>query len=160
MGYASYTVYSTNARPPDARGVLLEITLPTSFDYQYAGAPHKSDKAGDDLYERCVPLIMEVLGRHRLPEVHAFPLPHVNACGLITRACGLYIPVQRLSARVVMELRREIGLAVPGVTVTAGSSVVSGPVAEEVRQFPRGEAARPTPHAVDDDPEYAGACGS
>jgi hypothetical protein len=159
MGYASHSVHSITAQPPGSRGVLIELTLPIAYDYQYEGLPHYSDKVGSELYERCVPTVLTVLARHNLPLVHAFPLPRLNADGSVARACGLYIPVARLSARVVMELRRELGLAVPGLTVTSGSSVVSGPVAQEVGKLARGEAARPAAHAVDDDPEYATAHG-
>jgi hypothetical protein len=157
MGYyASHSVHSINGRPFGSRGVLIELTLPTTFDYGYEGEPHHPDRAGDDLYERCVPLILAVLAKYDLPGCHAFPLPYLNEDGTVTRACGLYVPAERLSARVVMDLRRELGLAVPGLTVTSGSSVVFGPLPQEVRQFPRGEAVRPTPHAVYGDPEYAG----
>jgi hypothetical protein len=159
MGYALHSVHSISGAPFGKRGVLIEVTLPTSYDYAFDGTPHRPDRAGNDLYERCVPLVLAVLARHNLPGCHAFPLPHVNSCGTITRACGLYVPVARLAARVVMELRRELGLAVPGLTVTSGSSVVCGPVAQEVGEFPRREAGGAAAHAVYCDPQDPRPCG-
>jgi hypothetical protein len=155
MGYASHSVHSATAQPFGARGVLIELTLPTAFDYPFDDLPHQPDQPGNDLYERCVPLILMVLAKYDLPGCHAFPLPYLNEDGTVTRACGLYVPAERISARVVMDLRRELGLAVPGLTVTSGSSVVFGPLSEQVREFPRGETVRATPHAVYGDTEYA-----